>query len=240
MPSTAPKPATEHDSPAAAMTLGQARASGTMPRLDRHRLRAQLGLTEDITGANVRRATDFLLQRLLDYYTVIQYTGPGYVFGRVSSSWPSALRAAPQYNPYHDCWQHAEMNPVHPTCTLAELEGHAGWMCTDTAAKVAAAELATELPEARELFQQARYAIESLLEDSSISGVRWCDSRRRLKTPGIRKVLARIKATLPVTAFGIGAVRPVVLASSSAGAALTLRHVRDWSMPMPTQLASAM
>lgn len=224
--------------PAAATTLAQARSTGSLAPLDRPRLRAQLGLADDVTGVNVRRATEFLLQRLLDYYSVIKYTGPGYVFGRVSSSWPSALRAEPRYNGYYDCWQHAEMNPTHPSCTLGELESQAGWMCTDTAAKVAAAEIATELPEACGLFQQARYAIESLLEDPSISGVRWCDSRRRLKTPGIRKVLGRIKATLPAVAFGIGVVRPVVLARIPGIAAPAFRNVRDWSMPCQDATAS--
>lgn len=227
------------DQPQSAATLEQAKANGALRPLDRQRLRAQLGLVDRIVAADVRRATELLLQRLIDYYEVIQYTGPGYVYGRVSSSWPSALYAEARYNSMYSCWQHIEMSPVHPTCTLEMLVSEAGWMCTDTAAKVAKAEMAEEVPEAGAVLAQARYAVESLLGVSSVSGVLWSDSRRRLRTAGIRKVLTRVRAALPEVTIGIGVIRPVVLGPGDSAKTGIFKDVSDWSWPAMKLAASA-
>lgn len=219
------------DQPQTAVTLAHAKAYGLISPLDRKRLRAQLGMVDKITALDLRRATELLLQRVIDYYAVIQYTSPGYIYGRVDSSYGSALRAEPEFNRYYNTWQYREMTPEHPTCTDASLFAGAGWMCTATAAKLAAMELAEEVPEAAELLRKARYAIAALLSNSATSGTNWNDSRRRMRTPGIRKVLLRVQSAIPAVAIGLGVVCPVILGPGEAGMVASVRNVSDWSLP---------
>jgi hypothetical protein len=229
------------DQPKTAVTLEQAKAAGSLRPLDRIRLRAQLGLADQVTAVDVRRATELLLQRVLDYYEVVQYTGPGYCYGRVDSTWPSALYAEARFNHYYNVWQHLEMNPVHPTCTDSLLLSAAGWMCTNTAAKLAVIEMSKEVPEAADLLQKARYALAELLDNASASGVNWSSSRRRLRTPGIRKLLSNLQSVLPDVTIGVGnfSPRPVILGLGETWMAGKFTKVSDWSWPVDRLAKSA-
>ena len=91
-------PDTTPEQPSTAKTLSQAKSDGSLRPLDKPRLRSQLGLVYQVTATDVRRAATLLLQRVSDYYQIIQYTGPGYVYGRVDSTWPSALYAEAELN----------------------------------------------------------------------------------------------------------------------------------------------
>lgn len=79
------------------------------------------------------------------------------------------------------------MTPAHPTCTNESLFNEAGWMCIDTACRLAAWEMSEEVPEARPILDQARYAVKSLCEAREVSELNWQSSRRRLGTPGIQR-----------------------------------------------------
>lgn len=122
--------------PSPAQTIGRAREFGALAPLNRKKIRAQFGLVDVVTADHVRRATALLLERIQDYYTVVQYTGPGYVYGRADSEWPSALYATPEFNSMEGEWSHKEMSPTHPTCTSERLFNEAGWLCLDTACRV--------------------------------------------------------------------------------------------------------
>ncbi|WP_370601793.1 hypothetical protein [Pseudomonas nitroreducens] len=215
------------DQPPATQTLAGAHQEGTLRPINRVKLRAQLGMVEEVSAANIRRAISFVIERVLDYYAVVAYTGPGYVFGRVDSDFPSALYAAPHHNYMYDSWDHREMSPTHPTCSNEKLINEAGWLCLDTACRVAVFELALETPEAKQILDQARGAVMSMCENRTISEVNWRESRRRLGTPGVRKILRRMLAKLPVVDIGRGPIRPVILAPGAPRSGLN--HITDWS-----------
>lgn len=222
--------------PERAQTLQQAKERGALRPLDLARLRAQLGLTEDVTALNIRRATGLMVERVADYFEVVQYTGPSYVFGRVDSDYPSALSAKSTHNYIDDSWSHREMGPAHPTCSMESLFNEAGWICIDTACLLAAYEMASEVPEARPILDQARYAVKSLCESSEVSGVNWLTSRRRLGTPGIRKLVRRIDSKLRFVRIGRGAIRPVVIPQGLVSTANACRNVTDWSLEVGAAL----
>ncbi|MFV3332884.1 hypothetical protein ACNFIA_18230 [Pseudomonas sp. NY15437] len=213
--------------PSAAKTIAGAQQEGTLRPINRVKLRAQLGMVDEVTAASIRRAISFVIERVLDYYQVVAYTGPGYVFGRVDSDFPSALYAAPHHNYMYDRWDHREMSPTHPTCSNEKLINEAGWLCLDTACRVAVFELALEVPEAKKVLEHARSAVMSMCEDRTISEVNWRESRRRLGTPGVRKILRRMLAKLPAVDIGRGSIRPVILAPGALRSGLN--HVTDWS-----------
>lgn len=215
--------------PESAQTLKGAKDVGTLAPLDRIRLRAQLGMADDVTASNIRRATALMIHRIADYYTVIQYTGPSYVYGRVDSDYPSALKAIASHNYMDDSWSYREMTPAHPTCSNESLFTEAGWMCIDTACRLAAWEMSEEVPEARPILDQARYAVKSLCEAREVSEMNWQTSRRRLGTPGIQKIIKRIIAKLRFVRIGKGAVRPVVIPQGSISMVNSYRNVTDWS-----------
>lgn len=217
------------EQPATAKTLAGAKKDGTLPPLDRSRLRAQLSLENRVTAANIRRATALVLQRIRDYYTVVQYTGPGYVYGRVESEYPSALNAVAKYNYLNSTWYRQEMTPDHPTCTTERVFNEAGWLCVNTACKVAIHEMVEEVPEAHEILGQARYAIQSMCQNRELSAINWANSRRRLGTPGILKLLNRLDATLPLVRIGKGAIAPVILTPGLFGSAQVYKNIIDWS-----------
>ncbi len=182
--------------PSPAQTIASARECGALAPLNRKKIRAQFGLVDEVTADHVRRATALLIERIQDYYTVVQYTGPGYVYGRVDSEWPSALYATPQFNSMEGEWSHKEMSPTHPTCTSERLFNEAGWLCLDTACRVAVYEMCLEVPEAKMVLEQARYAILSMCNDRALSETDWRSSRRRIGTRGIRKLLERLGSVL--------------------------------------------
>ena len=122
------------------------------------------------------------------------------------------------------------MYPSHPTCSIESVFSSAGWMCIETACKIARNEIARDIPEAIEVFLQASYAINSMLAERSISNIAWSESRRRLGTPGVRKVLKRLQLVFPTIQIGLGPIRPAVLAQSQIGRS-TFRDVREWSIP---------
>lgn len=214
--------------PSPAQTIGRAREFGALAPLNRKKIRAQFGLVDVVTADHVRRATALLLERIQDYYTVVQYTGPGYVYGRADSEWPSALYATPEFNSMEGEWSHKEMSPTHPTCTSERLFNEAGWLCLDTACRVGVYEMCLEVPEAKMVLEQARYAILSMCNDRALSETDWRSSRRRIGTRGIRKLLERLGSVLHLVNIGIGSVRPVVMALGSTLAGL--KHITDWSM----------
>lgn len=214
--------------PSPAQTIASARECGALAPLNRKKIRAQFGLVDEVTADHVRRASALLIERIQDYYTVVQYTGPGYVYGRVDSEWPSALYATPQFNSMEGEWSHKEMSPTHPTCTSERLFNEAGWLCLDTACRVAVYEMCLEVPEAKMVLEQARYAILSMCNDRALSEKDWRSSRRRIGTRGIRKLLERLGSVLHLVNIGIGSVRPVVMAPGSKLAGL--KHITDWSM----------
>ncbi|AVX92516.1 hypothetical protein AO943_36365 [Pseudomonas aeruginosa] len=214
--------------PSPAQTIGRAREFGALAPLNRKKIRAQFGLVDVVTADHVRRATALLLERIQDYYTVVQYTGPGYVYGRADSEWPSALYATPEFNSMEGEWSHKEMSPTHPTCTSERLFNEAGWLCLDTACRVGVYEMCLEVPEAKMVLEQARYAILSMCNDRALSETDWRSSRRRIGTRGIRKLLERLGSVLHLVNIGIGSVRPVVMAPGSTLAGL--KHITDWSM----------
>lgn len=219
------------EQPPSQMTLTAAREAGLLSPLDRVRVRAQLGMLDSFSASDVRRATALMLARLIDYYAVVQYTGPGYVFGRTDSTSPSARNSVASYNYMYGSWSYREMGPSHPSCTVQELINEAGWLCISAASKLVAAEMSDEVPEATDVLQQARYCVDSLFEERSVSGVNWADSRRRLGTPGIRKLLVRIQSALPSVHIGLGPIRPVVLSKDQMWMAGQCRDIREWSAP---------
>lgn len=219
------------EQPPSRMTLTTARETGLLSPLDRGRVRAQLGMLDSFSASDVRRATALMLARLMDYYAVVQYTGPGYVYGRTDSTYPSALNSVAARNYMDGSWSHREMGPAHASCTVQSLFDEAGWLCIATACKLIAAEMAIEVPEATDVLQQSRYCVDSLFEERSVSGVNWSDSRRRLGTPGIRKLIARILSALPNVQIGLGPIRPVVLSKDHLWMAESCRNVREWSAP---------
>lgn len=211
-------------------TLMSAQVEGSLRPLNRTKLRAQFGMLDGFKASDVRRAIALMLGRLLEYYSVIQYTGPGYVYGRVDSSWPSSLECNASHNYMDNSWCYREMHPSHPTCSIESVFSSAGWMCVETACKIARNEIAQDVPEATEVFLQASYAINSMLYERSISNIAWSASRRRLGTPGVRKALKRLQVVLPSIQIGLGPIRPAVLAQSQIGRS-TFGHVREWSIP---------
>ncbi|WP_323601131.1 hypothetical protein [Pseudomonas putida] len=217
------------DKPATAQTIAGATQDGTLPAMNRIRLRAQLGMAEDITAANIRRATALVLQRVQDYYSVVQYTGPAYVYGRVDSEYPSALYAEARHNYMNDTWIHQEMSPTHTTCTAEVLFREAGWLCLDTACRLAVHELAEEVPEAREVLNQARYAVREMCRHRELTELNWADSRRRLGTPGIRKMLKRLSSKLKAVRIGKGCIIPVILPPGRFAISESYRNIADWS-----------
>lgn len=223
------------DKPSTVQTLAGAQQDGALPPINRVRLRAQLGMVDDFSAANIRQATALVLQRVQEYYTVIKYTGPGYVYGRVESTWPSVVYAAPTHNYMTDSWYFQEMGPTHPTCTTASLFEEAGWLCLDTACRVAVYELAREVPEAESVLAQARYAIMTMCADRELSEVNWDESRRRIGTPGIVKVLKRLAGKLPSVQIGKGSTRPVVLSPTLISRAHIWHEIAEWSAPHARQ-----
>lgn len=218
------------DQPATAQTIDGALQDGSLPPMNRIRLRAQLGMVEDITASNIRLATALLLQRVQDYYTVVQYTGPAYVYGRVDSEFPSALYAKPKHSYMNDTWFQQEMSPTHPTCTVERLFSEAGWLCLDTACRLAVAELAREVPEARAVLDQGRYAIKGMCEQRELTELNWKDSRRRLGTPGIRKMLKRFSSKLRFVRIGKGkGILPIILPHERITTSHIYRDITDWS-----------
>lgn len=190
------------DQPSTLMTLGEALRTNQLAQIERQRIRAQFALLDSFQAADIRRAIALVLARISDYYQVIAYTGPEYVYGRVDSEYPSALYAKPEFNSTYQTWSYREMCPTHPTCTIKRLFNEAGSMCIQTACKVAEAELTEEVPESKELFRLAGRAILSMIKDPAFSEVRWSDSKRRLGTPGIRKILKRLTAKLDSAHIG--------------------------------------
>lgn len=225
-------PTTCPERPAAVPTLRQAKSDGTLRALDKLRLRSQLGLVDQMTATDVRRAATLLLQRVADYYAVIQYTGPGYVYGRVDSTWPSALYAEAELNYSSKTWSHREMGPCHPSCPISRVHDLAGWVCLQTALLLAVEEMACEIPEAKPALDQARYLIDSMASIHEVSGVRWSEARRRMRTAGIRKLIARMQALLPTVPFGLGCVRPLVLSPNQLTAVKSFKGIREWSLPV--------
>ncbi len=220
--------------PATRQTLAVARESGQLKPLDRKRIRAQFAMLDRFQAADIRRALGLLLSRLSDLYEVIAYTGPGYVYGRVDSEYPSALYAMPVQNYMDGSWMYQEMSPAHPTCTIERLIHEAGSMCLQTACKVAQAELCQDVPEAQELFRLAGRAVLSMAAESELSGVRWSDARRRLGAPGIRKMLKRLEAALPESHVGwSGGTVPVVVPATLEERLRLYRDVTDWSYAEP-------
>ncbi len=215
--------------PSPVPTLAESAKNGRLPALDRVRTRAQLAMVDTVTAANIRLATTLLLSRVREYYKAVNYTGPGYVFGRVDSEFPSALYAAPVHNYMDDTWIHQEMSPANPTCTAQRLFEEAGWLCLDTACRVAIHEITQEVPEAQVVLLQARYCIRSMCEDRKLSGINWRDARRRLRTPGVRKLLGRIGEMLPYARIGRGAVRPAVFLPDEGLVSAPYSNVTDWS-----------
>lgn len=178
------------------LTLAEALCTNQLAPIDRQRIRAQFAQLDVFQASDIRRAMELVLARITNYYQVISYTGPAYVYGRVDSEYPSALYAKPEHNYMYQTWSYREMSPAHPSCTIQRLFNEAGSMCLPTACKVAQAELAEEVPESNEVFRLAGYAVMSMVKDREFSEVRWSDSMRRLGTPGIRKVLKRLTAKL--------------------------------------------
>lgn len=219
------------EQPPSQMTLTDAREAGLLSPLDRGRVRAQLGMLDSFSANDVRRATALMLARLMDYYAVVQYTGPGYVYGRTDSTYASALNSVAAHNYIDGSWSYREMGPTHAACTVQSLFDEAGWLCIPTACKLIAAEMACEAPEATEVLRQAGYCVDSLFAERSVSGVNWSESRRRLGTPGIRKLLVRILSALPNVQIGLGPIRPVVLSKDQLWMAEKCRNVREWSAP---------
>lgn len=228
----------ERAQPATAPTLKQAKLNGSLRPLDKLRLRSQFGLIEQASANDIRRAAGLLLQRITDYYQVIQYTGPGYVYGRVDSTWPSALYAEAEHNYLTNQWDHREMGPCHPSCPISRVHDLAGWACLQTALLLAVDEMTAEVPEAKHAFDQARYLVDSMVSVQEISGVQWKDARRRLRTSGIRKVLTRLQQVLPNVSFGLGCIRPLVLAPSRVAAAGNISGIREWSLPVAGSAAA--
>lgn len=211
-------------------TLADARQSGQLRPVDRSRIRAQFALLDRIQPADIRRALALVLARVSDYYQVIAYTGPAYVYGRVDSEYPSALYAKPVENYMYGNWMYQEMSPTHPSCTIERLVNEAGSMCLQTACKVAEAELTEDVPEAQELFRVAGRALMAMVHDRQLSEVRWSDSMRRLGTPGIRKMLKKLSAKLPDTHIGWGGgFFAAVVPAASAWQMGQCRNVTEWS-----------
>lgn len=219
-------------------TLAAAAAAGELPPINRIVLRAQLSMVEEVTARGVRTGVDLLLTRLKQYYAVIGYTGPGYVYGRIDSEWPSALYAAAVHNYMNGNWMHQEMSPAHPSCPPENVFNAAGWMCLDTACRVAIHEMCTDVPEAYLVLNQARYAIHSMCLERKVSGTDWRSSRRRIRAAGILKVLNRLSINLSSIAIGIGTVRPVVLVDTNEAGRSALTRITDWSCGTCTALAA--
>ncbi|MGI0649469.1 hypothetical protein ACRCPS_31115 [Pseudomonas aeruginosa] len=218
------------DQPNTLLTLAEALRTNQLAPIERQRIRAQFALLDTFQAADIRRAIVLVLARISEYYQVIAYTGPEYVYGRVDSEYPSALYAKPELNYMYQTWSHREMSPTHPTCTVQRLFNEAGSMCIQTACKVAEAELTEEVPESKELFRVAGRAILTMVKDREFSEVRWSDSMRRLGTPGIRKMLKRLSAKLGDAHIGWdrGLFAAVVPASCEWRLAQYPR-VKDWS-----------
>lgn len=218
-------------------TLAAAAATGELPPISRMVLRAQFSMVEKVTARGVRSGVDLLLSRLKQYYSVIGYTGPGYVYGRVDSEWPSALYAATR-NYMNGKWLHQEMSPAHPSCSPENVLNAAGWMCLDTACRVAIYEMCVEVPEAYQVLNHARYAIHSMCLERRISGTDWRSSRRRVRATGVVKILHQLSINLSRIAIGIGEIRPVVLVDINDTGRSTLKHIADWSCVTTTVQAA--
>jgi len=218
------------DQPDTLLTLAAALQTKKLAPIDRQRIRAQFSMLNVIRAADIRRATELVLARITAYYQVIGYTGPEYVYGRVDSEFPSALCAKPELNYMYNTWSYREMSPTHPICTVERLFNEAGFMCIQTACKVAADELSKELPESKELFVIAGRAVQSMIKDRDISGISWRDSMRRLRTPGIRKALKALSWKLADVHIGwTGVFFPVVVPVSHEQRLAIYSDIKDWS-----------
>ena len=129
------------------------------------------------------------------------------------------------------------MGPCHPSCPISRVHDLAGWVCLQTALLLAVDEMASEVPEAKPVLDQARYLIDSMLDISDVTGVRWSEARRRLRTKGIRKVLTRMQEMLPLVPFGLGCIRPLVLSPKQLAQVRNIPGIREWSVP--SQAAAA-
>ncbi|BDC78655.1 hypothetical protein ACEP6V_21475 [Pseudomonas aeruginosa] len=210
------------------LSLQAALDSGKLRPLDTRRVRAQLAFVSLDSASDARRAVALLLARVGEYYQAVDYCGPGYVYGKASSDWPEALDRNFTYDRMNARWHQQVLSIAHPDTGPARIFENASAMCFGTALKVAAFEIGLEVPETNELLRRAVVLLNSLVSQRAWSGVCWSDSKRRLGTKGIRRVLASMLGALCVARVGItpaGNLTAVFADDNS------MRHVRSWSEP---------
>lgn len=211
------------------MSLSDALAAGTLKALDRSRIRAQLACASEESPAEMRAALMAVLSRAKDYFGVIEYTGPGYVFGRVDSEYPYALSKSFVFALYAG-WQRQSLQ-ADAQANLGELYRTASAMCLNTACRVAAYEIAQVVPESKEVLLQAARVLSRSVHRRELSGTNWMDARRRLRNKGLGKVLEHLTKALERARIGVIDRYNTVIVPASDSMHLW-NDVRAWHEPL--------
>jgi hypothetical protein len=211
--------------PEDAKSLSDCLADGSLSALDRSRIRASLSFVSADNPADMRNAIMHVLARVEAYMRVIEYTGPGYVFGRADSDYPHA-QGKTFVHGLGLGWYRPSIK-ADGQADLDELFSLASGMCLDTACRVAAHELSKVVPESREALRIAARVVSGSVVRRELSGVFWSDSKRRLKSKGLGKLLRHLAGAIATARVGIVDQCRVVIACANEPDHLW-PHVRHW------------
>lgn len=198
----------------ALLSLKDSLESGTLQPLDRARVRALLSCADSKSAIDAQRVISLLVSRVAEYFGVTQYVSPGYVFGKTASEYPESLSKERSWDSRNGQWYQQRICVEHPTEGPQAVWQQASHLCLMTAFRVAAWEMETLAPEATMLLRICSTSAYFACTSREIGGVRWYESRRRLGTPGIRKLLAQSIENLPQCAVAINDIHPIVIPAS--------------------------
>lgn len=172
-------------------TLSQQQSEGRLAPLPHVRLRAQLSFADKNNPSDIRRAALFLLERVREYYEVMEYCGPS---GDNKHEYPCALAA--EVTQYYAGAYRASMNVHRPMEGPATIWNKAGYICLDTAFAVAVWELNRHYPEVEDLLDWAGIAALNACKNQAFSAIYWRHTRRRINSAGVRQMLDTVMANL--------------------------------------------
>lgn len=181
-------------------TLEKALCFGRMMRLDTTRVRAALAMADRSNVIDVRRVTTMVLDRVSQYYDVVGYCAPRASFSTSEPELPRAISADSEaIAPGGEHPIHARMG-LDTDLTEENVERlwrFAGMISLNLAFNMAEWEIARCAPESSTIVSVSTRFAYRICQSPEWTGSPWANIRRRIGTPGVRRILKSAKAAIP-------------------------------------------
>lgn len=173
-------------------TLDEALQQGRLRPIVRQTAMRILSVAEHSSPGDVRAIVMLLLQRVRDYYEVVEYCAPDTSRVNRNTDYPCALSATPSQS------FSAKLSVDHPAEGPAMIWREAGFMCIKSAISVAAWEFTKLEPEAATAIRYAKLAAYgAAITSKGITGKNWTETRGRIKKTGAIRLLETALQAIP-------------------------------------------